>query len=159
MKQFLVSCCVFSSVAVMAQQKDYPIQAVDFTQVKLTDQFWLPRIEINRTVTIPASFARCESTGRVQNFVMAAEKNGKFCTRYPFDDTDIYKTIEGASFSLAVHPDPKLDAYVDSLIHIIKDAQEPDGYLYTARTINPAAVHSWAGKERWERERELSHEL
>jgi len=159
MKQFIVSCCMLSSVAVMAQQKDYPIQAVDFTQVKLTDRFWLPRIETNRTVTIPASFARCESTGRVKNFVMAAQKNGKFCTTYPFDDTDIYKTIEGASFSLAVHPDPKLDAYVDSLIHIIKDAQEPDGYLYTARTINPAAAHSWAGKERWEKERELSHEL
>lgn len=159
MKQFIVSCCMLSSVAVVAQQKDYPIQAVDFTQVKLTDRFWLPRIETNRTVTIPASFARCESTGRVQNFVMAAQKKGKFCTRYPFDDTDIYKTIEGASFSLAVHPDPKLDAYVDSLIHIIKDAQEPDGYLYTARTINPAAVGSWVGKERWEKERELSHEL
>ena len=74
MKQFIVSCCMLSSVAVMAQQKDYPIQAVDFTQVKLTDRFWLPRIETNRTVTIPASFARCESTGRVKNFVMAAQK-------------------------------------------------------------------------------------
>lgn len=142
-----------------AQQKDYPIQAVDFTKVKLTDQFWLPRIEINRTVTIPASFARCESTGRVNNFVMAAQKKGKFCTTYPFDDTDIYKTIEGASFSLAVHPDPKLEAYIDSLINIIGHAQEADGYLYTARTIDPLHPHSWAGKQRWEKERELSHEL
>ncbi|MDM9211866.1 glycoside hydrolase family 127 protein, partial [Klebsiella pneumoniae] len=108
--------------------KDYPIQAVDFTQVKLNDRFWLPRIETNRIVTIPASFARCENTGRVNNFVMAAQKKGKFCTRYPFDDTDVYKTIEGASFSLAVHPDIKLDAYIDSLIHIIQQAQEPDGY-------------------------------
>jgi hypothetical protein len=142
-----------------AQQKDYPIQAVDFTKVKLTDQFWLPRIETNRTVTIPASFARCESTGRVNNFVMAAQKKGKFCTTYPFDDTDIYKTIEGASFSLAVHPDPKLEAYIDSLITIIRNAQEADGYLYTARTIDPLNPHSWAGKQRWEKERELSHEL
>lgn len=142
-----------------AQQKDYTFKAVDFTKVKLTDQFWLPRIEINRTVTIPASFNRCESTGRVNNFVMAANKSGKFATKYPFDDTDIYKTIEGASFSLAVHPDPKLAAYLDSLITIIGKAQEADGYLYTARTINPAAAHSWAGKERWEKERELSHEL
>jgi len=143
----------------MAQQKDYTIKEVNFTQVKLSDNFWLPRIETNRTVTIPASFERCESTGRVKNFVMAAQHQGKFCTRYPFDDTDIYKTIEGASFSLAVHPDKKLEAYVDSLIVIIKAAQEPDGYLYTARTIDPLHVGSWIGKERWEKERELSHEL
>jgi hypothetical protein len=142
-----------------AQQKDYPIQAVPFTQVKLSDNFWLPRIEINRTVTIPASFERCESTGRVKNFVMAAKKSGKFCTTFPFDDTDIYKTLEGASFSLATHPDPKLAAYLDSLIVIIGKAQEPDGYLYTARTIDPSHPHAWSGKERWEKERELSHEL
>jgi uncharacterized protein len=148
-----------SPAYLFAQQKDYPIQSVAFTQVKLSDNFWLPRIEINRTVTIPASFARCESTGRVKNFVMAANKSGKFCTTFPFDDTDIYKTLEGASFSLAVHPDPKLAAYLDSLIGIIGKAQEPDGYLYTARTIDPSHPHAWSGKERWEKERELSHEL
>ena len=152
---------VFSSFVIVTAtaQRDYSIQAVDFTRVKLTDHFWLPRIETNRTVTIPASFARCESTGRVKNFVMAAEHKGKFCTRYPFDDTDIYKTIEGASYSLATHPDKQLEAYVDSLITIIGKAQEPDGYLYTARTIDPDHVGSWSGKERWEKERELSHEL
>jgi uncharacterized protein len=159
MKRISALILLCSSSLLYGQQKDYPIQGVLFTQVKLTDRFWLPRIEINRTVTIPASFARCETTGRVNNFVMAAAKKGKFCTKYPFDDTDIYKTIEGASFSLAVHPDAKLEAYVDSLITIIGKAQEPDGYLYTARTINPNDPHAWAGKERWEKERELSHEL
>lgn len=154
---FFISMFVVSAVA--AQQKDYSIKDINFTQVHLTDNFWLPRIEINRTATIPASFERCENTGRVKNFVMAAEKKGKFCTVYPFDDTDIYKTIEGAAFSLATHPDKKLDAYVDSLIVIIRNAQEPDGYLYTARTIDPVNVGSWVGKERWEKERELSHEL
>jgi DUF1680 family protein len=159
MKRILLSFLICSSSVLYGQQKDYPIHTVNFTQVKLSDNFWLPRIEINRTVTIPASFERCESTGRVKNFVMAAEKKGKFCTTFPFDDTDIYKTIEGASFSLAVHPDAKLEAYIDSLITIIVKAQEPDGYLYTARTINPLEPHSWSGKERWEKERELSHEL
>ena len=159
MKRIILSLIICSSSFLYGQQKDYPVQSVPFTQVKLTDNFWLPRIEINRTVTIPASFQRCESTGRVKNFVMAAEKSGKFCTTFPFDDTDIYKTLEGASFSLAVHPDAKLAAYCDSLITLISKAQEPDGYLYTARTINPAAPHAWAGKERWEKERELSHEL
>src|SRR5882757_8806893 len=152
----IIACCGLSAYG---QKHDYPIQPVPFTSVKLTDHFWTSRIEVNRTVTIPASFDRCESTGRVNNFVMAAEKKGKFCTTYPFDDTDIYKTIEGASFSLAVHPDAKLEAYIDSLIVIIGKAQEPDGYLYTARTINPAEPHAWSGKERWEKEREMSHEL
>jgi uncharacterized protein len=159
MKTIIALIILFSSTLLYGQQKDYPIQTVLFTQVNLTDHFWLPRIETNRTVTIPASFARCENTGRVNNFVMAAAKKGKFCTKYPFDDTDIYKTIEGASYSLAVYPDPKLEAYVDSLITIIGKAQEPDGYLYTARTINPNEPHAWSGKERWEKERELSHEL
>ncbi|MBC7588496.1 MAG: glycoside hydrolase family 127 protein, partial [Chitinophagaceae bacterium] len=159
MKKSVCSILFLIAFAVAAQQKDYAIQAVDFTQVKLTDKFWLPRIETNRTVTIPASFARCESTGRVKNFVMAAKKEGKFCTVYPFDDTDIYKTIEGASYSLATYPDKKLEAYMDNLITIIGNAQEPDGYLYTARTIDPQHPHKWAGMQRWEKERELSHEL
>ncbi len=159
MKKIFLSAIICSSAMLFAQQKDYPIQTVDFTQVKLTDNFWLPRIEVNRTVTIPASFERCQSTGRISNFIMAAEKKGKFCTTFPFDDTDIYKTLEGASFSLAVHPDAVLQKYVDSLITIIGKAQEPDGYLYTARTIDPTKPHAWAGKERWEKERELSHEL
>jgi DUF1680 family protein len=159
MKNYFLPAAFLLSLPAFAQQKDYAIKEVNFTQVKLSDKFWLPRIETNRTVTIPASFERCENTGRVKNFVMAAQHQGKFGTRFPFDDTDIYKTIEGASFSLAVHPDKKLEAYVDSLIAIIKAAQEPDGYLYTARTIDPLHVGSWVGKERWEKERELSHEL
>jgi len=159
MKPFILFISFTMMLVANAQQKDYPIQALDFTKVKLQDRFWMPRIETNRLVTIPASFARCESTGRVNNFLMAATKTGKFCTRYPFDDTDIYKTIEGASFSLAMNYDAKLDAYVDSMIHIIANAQEPDGYLYTARTIDKVNVNPFFGKERWEKEREHSHEL
>jgi DUF1680 family protein len=159
MKYYFVIAFLTTLICVNAQKKDYSIQALDFTKVKLQDQFWMPRMETNRLVTIPASFARCESTGRVKNFLMAAAKSGKFCTRYPFDDTDIYKTIEGASFSLALHYDAKLDAYLDSMIQIISNAQEPDGYLYTARTIDKINVNPFFGKERWEKEREHSHEL
>ena len=158
MKKLIAAFLIYGGIA-NAQVKDYPIQPVAFTKVKLDDKFWSPRIETNRTVTIPASFARCENTGRVKNFEMAATHTGSFCTKYPFDDTDIYKTIEGASYSLAVHPDAKLYAYVDSLIAIVGRAQEPDGYLYTARTIDPLHPHSWAGTERWVKENELSHEL
>jgi DUF1680 family protein len=159
MKRFFLSISMLAFLGSFAQQTDYPIKAVPFTKVKFTDQFWLPRLQTNHQVTIPASFERCENTGRVKNFEMAAAKSGKFCTTYPFDDTDIYKTIEGASYSISLFPDPKLDRYMDSLITIIGKAQEADGYLYTARTIDPLNPHKWAGNERWEKERELSHEL
>ena len=138
---------------------DYNIQGVPISQVSLKDQFWTSRIETNRTVTIPSSFKKCEETGRVQNFVNAANKSGKFLTTFPFDDTDIYKIIEGASFSMSVHPDKALDKYVDSLINLIAKAQEPDGYLYTARTIDPLHPHKWSGKARWVNESQMSHEL
>jgi DUF1680 family protein len=145
--------------------KDYPLQPVPFTAVHLADQFWAPKIETNRTASIPAAFEQCELTGRVDNFIRAATAlrgeplANKKAPGYPFDDSDLYKVIEGASYALAVHPDPKLDAYVDSLIAKIAVAQEPDGYLYTTRSIDPINPHPWAGKARWELEKVDSHEL
>jgi DUF1680 family protein len=147
-------------------EKDYPVQPVSFTAVHLADTFWAPKIETNRAVTIPFAFEQCEISGRVDNFIHAAQAlrgelhdpNVKM-PGYPFDDTDIYKVIEGASYALSVHPDPKLDAYVDGLIAKIAAAQEPDGYIYTARTINPAKPHPWAGADRWVNEEINSHEL
>ncbi len=144
---------------------DYPVQPVPFTRVHLNDVFWSPRIETNRTASIPAAFEQCELTGRVDHFVRAAKalRGDKLENTeppgYPFDDTDIYKVIEGASYALSVTPDPKLEAYVDGLIEKIAAAQEPDGYLYTTRTINPKKPHPWAGPDRWVLERDDSHEL
>ena len=148
-----------------APTRDYPFQPVPFTAVKLTDEFWAPRIEINRTATVPVAFEQCERTNRVDLFVRAAqvlrgeEPASRKPPGYPFDDTDVYKVIEGAAYTLSVHPDPKLDAYVDGLIAKIAAAQEPDGYLYTTRTIDPKQPHPWAGPERWVLERDDSHEL
>jgi DUF1680 family protein len=148
-----------------AQPRDYPVKPVPFTAVHVTDGFWAPRIEVNRTVTIPAAFAQDEKTGRLDNFIRAAKAlhNEPFENHrppgYPFDDTDVYKVIEGASYSLSVHPDPQLDKYVDGLIEKIAAAQEPDGYLYTARTIDPLNPHRWSGARRWMLEGVNSHEL
>lgn len=140
--------------------KDYPIIPVPFTQVKVTDNFWAPRIRINSEVTIPIAFKHCETTGRVKNFEIAGGMaEGSFCTEYPFDDSDVYKIIEGASYALHVNYDPELDRYLDTLILKIAAAQEEDGYLYTNRTINPDSAHPWAGTQRWVLEHELSHEL
>src|ERR1039458_5296398 len=137
--------------------RDYPIKPVPFTAVHLKDVFWAPRIETNRKVTIPFAFQKCEETGRVANFVHAAEAlrgqisdNDRKIPPYPFDDTDIYKVIEGASYTLSVKPDPALESYIDGLIAKIGAAQEPDGYLYTARTIDPQHPHRWAGAHRWD---------
>jgi len=137
---------------------DYPVQPVRFTDVTFTDGFWAPRLETNRKVTIPFALQQNLDTGRVRNFEMAAVAQGAFCTRYPFDDSDVYKVIEGAAYVLASAPDPALDGQLDQLIARIAAAQEKDGYLYTARTINPAAPPAMAGKERWANEQE-SHEL
>ncbi len=159
-KTLLAICfCLTIFATAFAQTTDYPYQGIPFNQVKLTDAFWTPRVETNRTATIPVSFQKCEETCRVKNFQNAATHTGKFQTIFTFDDTDIYKIIEGASFSMSVHPDAKLDKYVDSLIAIVAKAQEPDGYLYTARTINPEKPFGWAGKERWINESQQSHEL
>lgn len=151
--------------ALWAQPRDYPVKPVPFTAVRVTDSFWAPRIEINRTATIPFAFQKDEETGRVDNFIRAAKvlrgeplENRK-PPGYPFDDTDVYKVIEGAAYSMHVHSDPKLEAYVDNLIGEIAAAQEPDGYLYTTRTIDPAHPHPWAGSQRWQLEAVDSHEL
>jgi hypothetical protein len=154
----LITGCSKSSDA------DYPIQPVPFTSVKLTDNFWAPRIKKNAAVTIPIAFSYCESSGRVKNFEIAGGLDtGRFQTIYPFDDSDVFKIIEGASYSLQTYPDPKLDAYLDTLIMKIGLAQEDDGYLYTNRTIaemhGGAGLHEWASKNRWEMDSVLSHEL
>jgi DUF1680 family protein len=143
---------------------EYPVQPVPFTAVRLNDVFWAPRIETNRKVTIPAAFQKCEESGRMNNFERAAqalrgEPHDMKAPPYPFDDSDLYKVIEGAAYVLSVQPDPKLDAYVDGLIAKIAAAQEPDGYIYTTRTIDPQNPHRWAGRERWVNERNDSHEL
>jgi DUF1680 family protein len=143
-----------------APPRDYPIQPVAFTQVHVHDKFWAPKMQTNADVTIPHTLQQCRQDGHIDNFRRAAgELPGDKLTQFPFDDTDIYKVIEGASYAMQVKQNPKLAAYVDSLITLIGKAQEPDGYLYTFRTVKAAKPHEWIGKKRWEKEEDLSHEL
>ncbi|PWK77125.1 hypothetical protein LX99_02935 [Mucilaginibacter oryzae] len=145
---------------VFAQQKDYPIQPVAFTSVHVNDNFWEPKMEVNANVTIPYVLEQCKKNGRMDNFLRAAKKlDGDKLSEFPFDDTDVYKAIEGASYSMQNKKNPKLDRYLDTLINIIGAAQEPDGYLYTFRTVNAKKPHEWIGSKRWEKEEDLSHEL
>lgn len=137
---------------------DAPINEVPFTQVHLNDSFWTPRIETNRIVSIPSAFKECEKNGRFDNFAIAGGlMKGEHRGDFSFDDTDPYKIIEGASYSLAVKYDKKLDAYLDSVIHLIASAQEPDGYLTTCVTNKCYRLSGWWGRQRWEKIN--SHEL
>lgn len=144
---------------------DYPIQNVDFSKVHLSDKFWKARMEQNQTVTIPIALEQCEKTNRMLNFEKAAailrgENIGYFDTENTFDDTDIYKILEGMAYSIQTHYSADMDAKMDELIALVGSAQEPDGYLYTPRTAGkPGALHAWVGANRWEKDPDLSHEL
>ncbi|UCH14191.1 MAG: glycoside hydrolase family 127 protein [Bacteroidales bacterium] len=156
----LVNLVFISSQSPQTDVGDYPIQPVPFTSVKITDNFWAPRIKTNHEVTIPIAIEQSTITGRIKNFEIAGGlQEGNFCSEYPFDDTDIYKIIEAASYSLQTFPDPGLEAILDSLIYKINLAQEEDGYLFTIRTIMGDDSHDWIGSKRWEKVNELSHEL
>ena len=139
----------------------YPISQVPFTAVKVTSgSFWGERIKAAREVTIPLAFSKCESEGRYKNFVQCLTPSPDYKpSGFSFDDTDVYKTIEGASYVLQTYPDKKLQQYIDSVLDIVGAAQEKDGYLYTPRTMNPWHPHPWSGMKRWEKEEVLSHEL
>ncbi len=167
MKGLLLAAGVvcFFALSVQAADRDYPAKPVPFTAVSVQDRFWTPRLETARLVSIPYCFERCEETGRIDNFAIAGGLlEGKYRgARY--NDSDLYKVIEAAAYSLSVHPDPELEQYVDGVIAKIAAAQEPDGYLSTLRTIGLAEVDSNArpnlefyGKERWSR-MDHGHEL
>ena len=163
----LLAMMALPATAQKKQSHDYPITPVEFTAVKVTPgTFWGQRLEACRNVTVPLAFQKCEESGRYANFTNAAahlqdstkvfKVNG---IGFSFDDTDPYKTIEGASYLLQTYPDRKLEQYIDSVLNIIASAQESDGYLYTARTQNPGEPHHWAGPKRWSKVEDLSHEF
>ncbi len=156
---FLLASCQLGQL--QEEAKDYPVNPVLFNDVQLSDKFWLPKIEVNRTATIPVSFEKCEEMGRMDNFLIAGGvMEGSTKGEMPFDDTDLYKIIEGASYSLSTIYDSELDSYLDSIINIISIGQEDDGYLTTWKTIDPTvSPASWCPPgERWEN-LSCSHEL
>ena len=181
MKRFISAVLLSAAVAMptMAQKQKtlsngYPFTQVPFTSVKISQNtFWGARLKAAREVTVPLAFSKCESEHRYKNFEMAAytlqhpnhpgldtkEWDVSKFMGFSFDDTDVYKTIEGASYILQTYPDKKLKAYIDSVLDVVGAAQEPDGYLYTARTINPKHPHGWSGNKRWVKDEDLSHEL
>jgi len=146
------------SATPIALPRDYAIRAVPMTAVTIDDGFWAPKLEVNRTVTIPHILKENDDTGRVANFERAAGKKSGAYEGRRFNDTDVYKIIEAASYSLALVPDPRLSTTLDELIQLIAESQEQDGYLFPARTIDPRHPAPGVGPERWIYENG-SHEL
>lgn len=123
----LVSCTTVSKEAFSQQN-----EPVDFSQVKITDHFWLPRINKHAEVTLPACINQCENeTQRVKNFAIAGGLEPGEFKGLVYDDSDLYKMIEGCSYSLMNHPNPELEKKLDEIIAKIASAQQEDGYLMT----------------------------
>ncbi|MBU4461273.1 MAG: glycoside hydrolase family 127 protein, partial [Verrucomicrobia bacterium] len=135
-----------------------PLRPVPFTRVAL-EGFWQPRIETNRASTLPYDFKKSEETGRIANFARAGGLEPGPFEGIPFNDSDVFKIVEGAAYSLAIRPDPALDRDLDRLIATFAAAQEADGYLYTARRLfPPEKMPGMSGKARWSN-LGASHEL
>ena len=146
-----------------------PLRPVPFHAVHLEDSFWSPRVERIGAITVPHNLAQCEATGRLANFEAAgasladrraggANVGTRRSVGYFFNDSDVYKVIEGAAYALALRPDAALEAECDRVIGLIASAQEPDGYLYTSRTILDPSNMPPGGAERWSN-MEFGHEL
>lgn len=165
----LFSLC-FPALALSAAS-DYPVQPVPFTDVRITGGVLQARQATNAAVTMPFALGQCDSSLRLKNFDLAAETMRRRAagertfqnrppTQYPFDDSDVFKALEGAAFCLSVQPDPELAARLQEVIRRVAAAQEPDGYLYTWRTMHPdQPAHDWIHAERWLKDPHLSHEL
>jgi uncharacterized protein len=163
----LAACLGFGSL----EAADYPVKPVPFTEVSFTGGLWHDRQEINDKVTLPFALGQLETSNRLKNFDLAADTmkrraagekdfQHKPPTEYPFDDTDIYKVVEGAAYCLSVRPDPELQQELEKIIARVAAAQEPDGYLYTFRTMHPdSPAHPWVDAKRWLKDPDLSHEL
>jgi DUF1680 family protein len=145
------------------QKPGYPIHPVSYADVELEDGFWTKRVETNRNVTLPHLLEKLEGKERVKNLQRAAVEEGSFCTTYPFDDTDVYKTIEAASYALQRQDDPALDRRIDSLIATVAAAQQEDGYIYSYGALkpneDPERKQRWWGSGRWDKVHLISHEL
>ncbi|MGE5610199.1 MAG: glycoside hydrolase family 127 protein, partial [Bacillota bacterium] len=131
--------CSLSAIAAEREQ----LSPVPVKAVQLQDSFWAPRIKLNHEAVIPHNIKFCETTGRIDNFSKAAGlMPGSFRGIY-FDDSDVYKVLEGIAHSLAQRRDPELEKKIDEIIDKIAAAQRPDGYLYTFYTVRKELDKRW----------------
>ncbi|MGA2500826.1 MAG: beta-L-arabinofuranosidase domain-containing protein, partial [Tepidisphaeraceae bacterium] len=131
----LLSLLALTPVYAAAAGQAGQLSPVPVTAVQLQDSFWAPRIQLNRQTVIPHNIKFCETTGRISNFAKAGGlMPGNFEGIF-FNDSDVYKVLEGCAYSLGQVRDPVLEKTVDDIIDKIASAQQPDGYLYTFYTV------------------------
>jgi DUF1680 family protein len=138
----VMTCAASGAVVDTSRSPHCRLRPVPLTAVRLEDEFWAPRLRTNREVTLPGQYEQCEQTGRIDNFRRASGKKQIDFQGIYFNDSDVYKWVEAASFSLATHPDPRLQQMLDTVVQEIADAQDSDGYLNTYFTFDRKA-------ERW----------
>lgn len=125
------------------------IEPVDFSHVRIDDRFWSPRLEKHVAVTLPVCIDQIENqTGRIRNFERAAAGSGEHSGIF-FDDSDVYKALEGMAYSLINHADPQLEKKADEWIDKFAAAQQPDGYLNTFYTLTDPAKR-WTNMDKHE---------
>ncbi|WP_303208471.1 glycoside hydrolase family 127 protein [Bacteroides oleiciplenus] len=128
----LLSIGLFSSCAQQDISFTRKMEPVNFSQVTITDQFWKPRLETHAATTLGVCIEQCElATNRVRNFAIAAKVIPGEFEGLVYDDSDLYKMIEGVSYSLTNHSNPALEAKIDTIVDYISKAQMEDGYLMT----------------------------
>ncbi|RAK08162.1 hypothetical protein C8C77_11068 [Halanaerobium saccharolyticum] len=107
------------------------LSEIPMKNVEIDDKFWNHRLEKNRIVTLDHQYQQLIKTGRLDNFKKAAGlKDGDFFGMF-FNDSDVYKWLEAASYTLANKDDSKLSKKINETIELITSAQQEDGYLNT----------------------------
>ncbi|MEI6674840.1 MAG: glycoside hydrolase family 127 protein [Verrucomicrobiota bacterium] len=134
----IIAVVATTTLAPLRAAPEAAVTPVAFDKVRLGEGFWASRIRVCREVTIPYCFKQCEKTGRIDNFAIAAGLKQGTHIGAPYNDSDVYKIIEGAAYSLQSQPDPVLEQYLDGMIATITAAQQSDGYLFTYYTPDPA---------------------
>jgi len=119
-----------------------PLRAVPFHDVTISDTFWKPRLDVNRDKTLAHVWRKCADTGRIANLARAAGREAGAYEGYFFNDSDVFKLLEGACYLLQAQPEPELRRRIDELVDVIAAAQQPDGYLNSYFTI-AAPAQRW----------------
>lgn len=112
------------------------LEGVPFTQVTIKDRFWTPRQEANRKATVEKCLEQLEKVGNFSNYQLVKDGKRSGYKGYIFTDSDVYKVLEGIAYTLATHPDPKLDSRMDEIIALIASTQMENGYLNSWYQVN-----------------------
>ena len=145
---FLLQGCQTSKEDIKEQPLKM-IEQIDFSHVKINDNFWSPRLSKHVSATLPVCIDQIENqTGRIRNFENAAKGEGEHSGIF-FDDSDVYKALEGMAYSLINNPDPELEKKADEWIDKFAAAQQPDGYINTFYTLT-GLDKRWANMDKHE---------